>query len=93
MVSFILMMEMKGNRVLYSIPQFYYNLYENYINLRLPKEYYRCFDSKSLYKHNKINFYLSNIDNIEDIDINYNLFLLRELWSILLELYSIKRKV
>lgn len=71
----------------------YFNaLYDNYINLRLPKEYYRCFDSKSLYKHNKANFYLSNIDNIKDIDINYNLVLLRELWSILLELYNIKKK-
>lgn len=72
----------------------YFNtLYDNYINMKLPKEYYRCFDSASLYKHNKVNFYLSNIENIEDIDINYNLILLRELWSILLEQYSIKKGV
>lgn len=68
----------------------YFNkLYENYISLRLPKEYYRCFDSKSLYKHNKINFYMMDIEDINDIDINYNLFILRELWSILLERYNI----
>lgn len=71
----------------------YFNiLFDNYINLKLPKEYYRCFDSKSLYKYNKINFYMMDIENINDIDINYNLFLLRELWSILLERYTIELK-
>lgn len=68
--------------------QYLNELYENYINLRLPKEYYRCFNSGSLYKHKKINFYMTNIEDINDIDINYNLLLLREIWSILLERFS-----
>lgn len=70
------------------------DLYNDYINLRLPKEYYRELTPQSLYHYKYSDFYLTDIKNLEDIDINYNLYLIRELWSILLEKYNImiKRK-
>lgn len=67
------------------------DFYKDYINLNLDKEYYREFNSYSLYKLKYSDYYLSNISNINDIDINYNLYLIRELWSIILSKYKFKR--
>ena len=67
------------------------DFYIKYINLKLDKGYYRELNENSLYKIKYSNFYISSIDNIEDIDINYNLYLLRELYSILIQYSNIKR--
>lgn len=64
-------------------------LYENYIHLRLPKEYYRELTPESLYHYKDSKFYLMDIDTIDHIDINHNLYLIRELYSIILEKYNI----
>ena len=68
------------------------DFYEDYINLRLPIEYYRELNSESLYRLKDSNFCLMSIDNINSIDINFNLYLIRELWSIILEKYNIEMK-
>lgn len=63
--------------------------YDDYINLKLPKEFYRELNSESMYRCKNSCFLISNIESLtEDIDINYNLYIIRELWSIVLELYS-----
>lgn len=79
------------------------NICENYLHYNLPVQYYREFNSDSLYRINysiptiseSISFYPSIMDISENdkhcIDINYNYFLLRELWSILIEFYDMKR--
>ena len=76
-------------------------LCEQYVMLRLPIEYYRTFDSNSVYLTKYNNNYYSlntgfgikecNINNLQELDINYNYSILRELWSILLEIYNIRR--
>lgn len=76
-------------------------LCEQYVMLRLPIEYYRTFDSNSVYltKYNNNYYNLNtgfgikecNINNLQELDINYNYSILRELWSILLEIYNIRR--
>ena len=67
------------------------DFYKDYISLKLDKEYYREFNSYSLYKLKYSDYYLSNISNINDMDINFNLYLIRELWSIILSKYKFKR--
>lgn len=64
-------------------------LYEKYVQLKLPKEYYRELNPESLYHYKHSQFYLMDVDSLENIDINYNLFLIRELYSIILERYNI----
>ena len=63
---------------------------EDYINLRLPKEYYRELSPESLYHYKNSQFYLMEIEDINSIDINYNLYLIRELYSIILGQYNIE---
>lgn len=68
------------------------NFYQDYINLKLPVGYYRELNSYSCFRISMKSFlnndYLvSNIDNIKDINIDYNLYIIRELWSIILEKY------
>lgn len=79
------------------------NICEDYLHYNLPVQYYREFNSDSLYRINysiptiseSISFYPSVMEVSENdkhcIDINYNYFLLRELWSILIEFYNMKR--
>lgn len=62
--------------------------YDDYINLRLPVEFYRELNSRSSYKLKNTDFYLYQLDK-DSVDINYNLYILRELWSIVLELYNV----
>lgn len=63
--------------------------YKEYVNLELPKEYYRELSADSYYKIKNSQFYVSDIDSVEDIDINYNLYIIRELWAIILEKYNV----
>lgn len=69
--------------------RFVSEFYDEYINLRLPIEYYRELNPESLYKHKETDFYLFDI-SIDDVDINYNLYIIREIWSILLTKYNVK---
>lgn len=68
--------------------QLFSSIYQDYVNLRLDKECYREFNSASKYRYKNSKFLLLDIDNINDIDINYNLSILRELFSILIENYK-----
>lgn len=66
----------------------YMTFYENYINRQLPIEYYREFNSASIYKISSEYSSFSIIDgnniNINYIDISYNLNVLRQLYSYIL---------
>ena len=65
------------------------NIIDDYINKRLGIEYYREFNVRASYHVINTPFYLSTLDYLRDeIDINYNLFMLRELLSILYENYT-----
>lgn len=72
--------------------KFITGFYEDYINLRLEKEYYREFTPQSYYHLKNSDYYLIDIDDINKIDIGYNLYIIRELWSIVLEKYNIGLK-
>lgn len=71
----------------------------NYVNRNLPVGYYREFNSTSMYKtiYQTINMYPYGLTNVMesdkfDLDINYNYSILRELWSILFEIYTIRKR-
>lgn len=72
--------------------KFISDFYDDYINLRLDKEYYREFNPQSYYHLKNTNYYMIDIDDINNIDIGYNLYILRELWSIILERYNLNIK-
>ena len=58
-------------------------------NRRLGVEYYREMNDIAAYRVIGGEFYISNLNNIlPEIDINYNLYILRELSSILYEIYT-----
>ncbi len=72
---------------------------ELYVNRSLPVGYYREFNSRSMYKtlYQSMGLYpfgLTDVAEAEkfDLDINYNYAILRELWSILFEIYTIRRR-
>lgn len=67
----------------------YNDFYEKYVKRELDINYYREFNAASLYRH-KSGFLMSQIQDVKDLRIDYNLYLLRELWSILLSLTKIK---
>lgn len=69
--------------------QMYNDFYQKYVNRQLDITYYREFNSHSLYRH-KSGFLLSQVTDINDLRIDYNLHMLRELWSVLLSLTKIK---
>lgn len=64
-------------------------MYDDYVNLRLPIDYYRRFDPTSCFdiKGAKLSI-MFKPDNIEQIDISYNLNYLRELYRIVLSVYT-----
>lgn len=73
------------------------NLYVLYINRQLPKNYYREFNSESMFRIYTLARQMS-LEEIDDsmvniIDINRNLLILRDLMSIIADIYhsSIKR--
>ncbi len=71
-------------------------IYERFINRELPKEYYRTFDIQSLYKIHTFTRVASLIDIDESmvpyLDINRNLLILRDLVSIVSDIYRMKIK-
>ena len=70
--------------ILYSFNDFY----EKYVRMELPIEYYREFNSNSAYKIKGTGYYIDspNEADINIIDINYNISVLRLLYSIILDL-------
>lgn len=68
------------------------NIIDDYINRRLDIGYYRNFDPDSMYEINVSGseYKLIEISDQykENINIQYNLFILRELWSIVVEIYN-----
>lgn len=73
---------------------------EQYVNRMLPVGYYREFNSNSIFRmpyNSEFGFGDFGITNINEadkhiLDINYNYTILRELWSILVEIYSIRKR-
>lgn len=77
-------------------------LCQQYVSYQLPIGYYREFNSFSCYRiknifgqYNPFNGDTFGADNLNEadkysLDINYNYSVLRELWSILLEIYSLR---
>lgn len=61
------------------------DFYINYTNLNLDKEYYRELNSTSLFRLKYTDYLMPDIKDKNDIDINYNLYIIRELMSILFE--------
>ena len=62
---------------------------DDYLNKRLGVEYYRELTPDALYRVTGGEFFLSTLDTLlPDIDINYNLYILRELSSVLYEIYT-----
>lgn len=97
-VSCIVLLERSGIQEAIS---YLSELCSHYVKLELSVEWYREFNSFSNYRiknifgqYNPLNASLGS-DNISEdskyiLDINYNYSVLRELWSILLEIYEIR---
>ena len=68
------------------------NIYNKYINRELPKEFYREFDSSSMYMiySTTHRFVLEDIDDsmISSVDIGRNLLILRDLMTIITDIYN-----
>lgn len=80
--------ELEFNGVKFAMKQLQ-TIIDDYINRRLGPEYYREFNSRASYHIINSAFYLYELDRIRpEIDIDYNLFLLRELLSVLYEIYT-----
>lgn len=71
-------------------------IYDKFINRQLPKEYYRNFDNISMYKIHTFARVASLVDiddsMIQYLDINRNLLILRDLVSIISDIYRMKVK-
>ena len=79
--------------------QYLSSICEQYLHRNLPVGYYREFNSGSLYRslynsYGVVPYGFINATEYDknSIDINYNYTILRELWSILVEIYSIRRR-
>jgi hypothetical protein len=71
--------------------------YQDYVNLNLPIGYYRELNSYSgfriaLNSFVSSDYLVSNIDTVKDVSIDYNLYIIRELWSIVLDKYYERKK-
>lgn len=64
------------------------DFYNDYINRKLPKQFYRELNPKSMYKIINSGYYLLDVDDISLLDISYNGNLIRELWKILMTKYK-----
>ena len=66
----------------------------HYLNRELEIGYYREFNAESKFKIINSPFYISNCDEcyIDIIDINYNYAIIRVLWSIVTQIYNIRRR-
>lgn len=72
---------------------------EDYLNFRLPVEFYREFSPESCYRIKSNDYFLNTlgVDRAREIDkyqmdINYNYNVLRELWSILIDIYNRRQR-
>lgn len=66
------------------------NIIEEYIEGKLEFGYYREFNTLSGYRYNNIgnaSYITTNIDSLDNIDISYNLNILRELYSVIFNMY------
>lgn len=94
-VSTIVLLERSG---IQSAIDYLSKICENYIKRKLPIEFYREFNNDCVYKlvqmNSFANFGISSVSesDINLIDISYNYSILRELWSILLEIYSLQKR-
>lgn len=64
------------------------DFYNDYIQRKLPIEFYRELNGRSLYKVVNYGYFLEDIDDINIIDISYNGNVIRELWKLLLTKYK-----
>ena len=64
--------------------------YRMYIARQLPLDYYREFNSESNFKVINSNYSLPSINGLTNIDISFNLSIIRELYSIAFNLYVSK---
>lgn len=64
------------------------DFYNDYINRRLPVQFYKELTPKSLYKIINGPYYISDPPDVNMIDISYNGNLIRELWKILISKYK-----
>ena len=64
------------------------SFYNDYINRKLSKEFYRELNSFSMYKIINSGYYLLDINDINLLDISYNGNLIRELWKIIMVKYK-----
>ena len=70
---------------------FYQDFYQKYINKELDLDYYREFNTNSSFTTiGTMRYGLWSIDSLDNIDIGYNLFLLRNIWTILLQMVKLK---
>lgn len=70
--------------------KYFNDFYNAYLNKELDIEYYREFNSYSMYRHKSGRYLLSSVNSIDDIDNNYNLFLLRNIFGILVTMVNVK---
>ena len=85
MLSFIAtVINMIENAPLEDAVNFIREFYINYVNKKLDIGFYREFNSYSLYSVSNSGYYVSNIDNMDLIDIKYNMNIIRYLWQIVL---------
>ena len=70
--------------------KYFNDFYHAYLDKELSIEYYREFNSYSMYRHKSGKYLLSSVNSIDDIDNNYNLYLLRNIFGILITMMNIK---
>ena len=88
MVNFLCsLMYMIQNNTIEDTLQYYNNFYEQYINRKLPIEYYREFNSRSKFKVGRYLLDYIDLSYINMIDINTNLYLLRDIFAVLSDIY------
>ena len=65
------------------------SIIESYITRKLELGYYREFNNLSGYRYsiNNQSYILYNVNSLENVDISYNLNILRELYSVIFNLY------
>lgn len=88
MVNFLCsLMYMIQNNTIEDTIQYYNTFYEQYINRKLPIEYYREFNAISKFKVGR--YLLDYIDSsyINMVDINTNIYLLRDIFAVLSDIY------
>ena len=65
--------------------EFIKNFYNDYINKKLDIGFYREFNSNSMYSIAHSGYYISHVDSLDIVDIKYNMNIIRNIWSIVLQ--------